>query len=74
MPVRQLKMDEQNEGEVLDFTKPDYVFAPRGNHEWRQQGPYLICKSCEIQHGVFIGVNKQMKGIDENGQPIIKKL
>jgi len=69
-------MDKQNEPEeeILDFTKPDFVFNPKGSHDWRQQGPYLVCKSCELDHAVFIGVNKQMTGIDKNGDPILKKV
>lgn len=68
-------MDEQNEErEILDFTRPDYTFVPSGNHEWRQRGPYLVCKSCEIEHGVWIGMKKQLVGISEDGKPILKKL
>lgn len=64
--------EEKGEFETLDFTKPDYSFTPSGSHEWRQQGPYLICKSCELEHAVFIGINRQMTGISEDGKPIVK--
>jgi len=59
--------------ETLDFTKPDYTFKPNENHNWRQQGPYLVCKSCEISHSTYIGMDKVMVGIDEKGQPLLKK-
>lgn len=66
--------NEAGEEELLDFNKPDFTFSPRGNHEWRQQGPYLVCKSCDLEHAVWIGMKKQMVGISEDGQPIIKHI
>ena len=67
--------EEQTEPiqESLDFSKPDYVFTPNENHEWRQQGPYVVCKSCEIEHAVFIGMEKILIGLDEKGRPLLKK-
>lgn len=75
-------LDETNEKavkedqatEVMDFTKPDYIFELKQYHEWRQQGPYLICKSCEIDHASFIGMGKQLIGLNEDGTPILKEL
>lgn len=63
---------EEAETQPIDFTKPDFVFLPKGNHSYKQQGYYLVCKSCEIQHATFIGPNKIMVGVKENGEPIIK--
>lgn len=63
---------EQPEIEVLDFNKPDYSFTPSGNHDWRQQGYYLVCKSCELEHAVFIGPDKLLTGFNEDGSPILK--
>lgn len=60
-------------GSEYDFNKPDYSFIPAGVHEWRQQGYYLICKSCEIEHAVHIGPNKLLVGFDNNQKPILKK-
>jgi hypothetical protein len=64
--------EEKNEFEELDFNRPDYKFVPNEQHEWRQQGPYIVCKSCEIQHAVFIGMGKLLTGLDSNGKPILK--
>ena len=64
---------DQLEDETLDFTKPDYQFIPKENHDWRQQGPYLVCKSCEIQHGTYIEMDKILTGFDKKNQPIIKR-
>lgn len=63
---------EKPEGEILDFTKPDFSFQPKGRHEWRQQGPYLVCKSCDLEHAVWIGTEKMLVGIEENGNAILK--
>ena len=58
--------------EELDFNKPDFIFIPKGNHIYRQEGYYLVCRSCELNHAVFIGKDKILVGM-ENGQPILKK-
>jgi len=63
----------KGEEEVLDFTKPSFTFKPSGYHSYCQQGYYLVCKSCEIQHAVWIGVEKIMVGVTEKGEPILKK-
>lgn len=66
--------EENEEQETVDFNKPDYVFVPKGNHEWRQKGPYLECKTCEIHHAVYVGVHKRMVGVDDKGNPILQKV
>ena len=66
-------MPKQKNEEVLDFNKPTYSFVPKGNHDWRQRGPYIICLSCELQHAVWIGMEKIMVGINKEGKPILKK-
>lgn len=71
-----MKDQEDNEKEIeetLDFEKPDYSFTPNGVHKWRQTGPYLVCKSCEIQHATYIGMEKIMVGVDQKGNPVLKK-
>ena len=67
-------MEKQNEKEteVLDFTKPDFNFIPKGSHEWRQQGYYIVCKSCDLEHAVWIGSERLLTGINDNGEPILK--
>ena len=66
--VLNLKKEEQ----AYDFDNPEFTFIPKGIHNWRQEGPYVVCRSCEIHHAVFIGMEKMMVGIDENGNPILK--
>lgn len=65
--------DEKPESEQLNFNNPQFEFIPKGNHLWRQQGPYVLCFSCELQHATWIGMEKMMVGINEQGQPILKK-
>lgn len=64
--------EEKEETEVLDFNKPDFEFIPKGNHLWRQEGPYLCCRSCDCEHAVWIGMDKMMIGLGKDGQPILK--
>jgi hypothetical protein len=49
-----------------------YKFIPNGYHTWRQQGYYLVCKSCDLQHSVFIGPHLVMVG-EREGKPILEK-
>jgi len=67
-----VKAKETNEP-FEEENKEVYKFIPKGHHEWRQQGFYLVCKSCELQHAVFIGTDKIMVGEDKEGRPILKK-
>ena len=59
--------------EELDFNKPDFQFVPKDTHEWRQQGPYVVCRSCGLDHATYIGMEKIMTGINEQGLPILAK-
>jgi len=58
--------------EVMDFSKPDFIFVPGGYHAWRQRGPYLVCTSCDLSHAVHIGMQKVLTGIDKDGKPLLK--
>lgn len=65
--------DEKPETEQMNFNKPDFEFIPKGNCQYRQQGPYLICYSCVLQHAVYIGMEKMMIGMNEKGPIIVKR-
>lgn len=70
-------MEQSNEeqeplSEEVNFDKPDFEFKPKEHHDWRQQGPYLICKSCDIEHAAWIGMDKILSGLNDKGQPILK--
>lgn len=80
MPVRKMKyyeeeIDKKDEPlvETLDFKNPTFTFIPKETHEWRQKGYFLECKSCDLTHGLYIGPDKIMVGLDEKGQPLLKK-
>jgi hypothetical protein len=64
--------ENEKETETLDFEKPTFTFKPNGHHSYRQMGPYAICKSCEVQHAIWIGMEKIMVGENEKGEPILK--
>lgn len=72
--------DEQqtNEDEIKPIIEekswetPDYIFIPKGNHLWRQEGYFLICGTCDLNHASFIGKDRIMVG-EKDGNPIIKK-
>jgi len=66
-------LPQQESSEVLNFNNPSFSFVPKGYHEWRQRGPYCVCTSCELEHAIYVGMDKLLIGIDEEGQPILKK-
>jgi len=71
-PPTTLKNEEEEpKGEILDFNNPSFKFIPKGIHTWRAQGIYIICKSCELEHAIYIGLDKRLVGIDEEGKPIL---
>jgi len=41
-------------------------------HRWVQKGIWLVCKSCKFRHGFYVGINKVLVGVDEEGNPILK--
>jgi len=59
--------------EVNETYEEVFKFVPKGRHNWRQQGFYLVCKSCDLQHAIFIGPDKVMVGETKEGKPILKK-
>lgn len=61
------KIDEA--GEVL---QKEYEFTSK-DCQYKQRGPYLVCVRCELQHALYIGMDKMMTGEDENGRPILTK-
>jgi hypothetical protein len=42
-------------------------------HDWRQRGPYLVCSSCDVAHGLYIGPDQMLIGFD-NGVPILRSV
>lgn len=74
MEQNETEKEEQPQGEILDFTKPSYNFIPNEAHDWRQRGPFLVCKSCDIEHATYIGPGRLLTGLDDKGRPILKRV
>lgn len=47
--------------------------AKARRHAWVMKGVYLVCTSCPFPHRSFIGNDKVLIGIDDNGNPILKQ-
>jgi len=65
----------QSEDEVVtesEVMQKEFEFKAHGC-QYRQRGPYLVCISCEVQHAIYIGMEKIMVGEDTDGTPIIEK-
>lgn len=41
---------------------------------WKQKGAYLIKEDVDYPFGIHIGTKKQLVGVDEKGNPILKDL
>ncbi|OFW53993.1 MAG: hypothetical protein A2163_07940 [Actinobacteria bacterium RBG_13_35_12] len=65
--------EEKEDTEILDFDQPNFKFNPNEYHEWRQQGPYLVCRNCELIHAIYVGMDKLLVGLDSEGRPLFKK-
>jgi hypothetical protein len=71
MTNEDIKEEPIEQGEAVDFTQPNFSFSPNGRHTYRQEGYYLVCKSCELHHAIFIGSKKIMAGETPEGVPIL---
>lgn len=58
--------------DVIDEIRKQAVEKARNTrHAWRQKGIWVYCKSCEHEHGFYVGVKKQLVGISEDGKPML---
>lgn len=71
-PTSEEVVEEAVQPEEKIFKEEDVYRFPQGIHIWRQQGPYIVCKDCELHHATYIGMNKEMYGEDENGKPLLR--
>lgn len=63
----------ENEPERYEVNTDQLFNSKRATfHAWKQRGPFLVCTSCDFTHNQYIGTNKLLTGIDEQGQPILK--
>lgn len=68
-PMTDLTPDEQPESFSVTLPEPSVPDV----HQWRQDGPWLKCRSCPSEHGRYIGVDQHLVGFDEAGQPLLQE-
>lgn len=68
-PLSPLLSEVLNEVNINDLPQPQLT-----GHMWRQEGTQLICESCSFKHATFIDPGYQLYGIDDKGQPMIRKV
>lgn len=74
------EQQEQSQSEKGDFSEIDVealirqAKAEATGHTWRQRGPWLICISCSKKHASWLGMKKELVGINEEGKPIVRTL
>jgi hypothetical protein len=76
MGQEETKINEEEEKPIVEevsWDKPDFIFIPKGNHLWHQEGFYLVCDSCDLRHATYIGKDKMLVGFDDDHQPILKR-
>lgn len=72
-------LNEQSEDpkEPSNVSSDDLNLLPQpqlSGHAWRQQGTTLVCESCPFNHASFIPVDYQLYGINDKGEPMIRKV
>ncbi len=69
-----MQSDQPLDKETAYINLDELPRAPLKGHMWRQEGTQLICQSCPFKHATFIEPGLQLYGIDEDGNPMIRKL
>lgn len=46
--------------------------ARKATHEWKQRGPWIVCRVCPFEHGFRVQPHKRLVGISEDGTPILE--
>jgi hypothetical protein len=60
--------------QIDELRKQAIEKAKKARHEWRQKGGWIVCRTCDFEHGFRVKSNQRLVGIDEEGKPIIKNL
>jgi len=60
--LSQLEVDELRNEAVEKFKTT--------RHTWRKKGFWLVCKTCDNHHAIWIG-DKEMTGEKQDGTPIL---
>lgn len=59
-----------SQDEIDEIRQKAVEKAKTAAHTWRQRGAFVYCKTCENEHGIYIGTNKILVG-EKDGQPRI---
>lgn len=68
-PTSDLELNPDEAPETIESPQPEPVFPEY--HQWKQDGPWLRCHSCPQEHGSYIGVDRQLIGVTEKGEPVL---
>jgi len=71
-PIKSENVFELSEKDLEEIRLQAKEKAKTAKHKWIQKGPYLVCTSCEYEHGYYIGIAKRLKGYDKNGSPVFE--
>jgi hypothetical protein len=41
--------------------------AKKTVHKWKQRGPWVECSTCPMKHGFYVGPQRRIKKINDNG-------
>jgi hypothetical protein len=55
-----------------DFARSPYKYKLDNVHNWIQRGYYIHCTACPLEHGIHVGKDQIMVGLDEKNVPILK--
>ncbi len=55
-----------------DFANSPHKFRLDKVHNWLQRGYYVHCTACPLEHGLWVGKDKLMVGIDADNMPILE--
>lgn len=73
-------MENKPTKEIIEVSEKDIeqmwaeAKASMSAHSWIQQGTEVICDSCPFKHSFYLEPGQILKGIDEEGMPIIDNI
>jgi len=70
--IEAYRRHQMSEESAVDYELMQLKTSFRG--KWIQRGPYITNKSSEVEHGTYIGNNKRLVGVTEDGEPILEEL
>lgn len=65
---------EYTEAQLDEIRQQAVKKAINSKHTWKQRGVYVICKTCEHEHALYIGTNQLLVGLNDDGTPKLVKI